>query len=351
MSPWAPRLRRALRGSLFPVLWAGLCGCGPAMSTVGAAPTPSTTGILPAPAAAPPVDLRAPFYGFWGLNGYVSPEGFADVQERFGITGFQVAQSGPAWTVGTLLPMVRDAGLRVTLRLTVDHQPSNAAGDFSLPEWKAQVGRWRDSGLQEFIDDGTLVGHMLLDDITNFEGQDPGAAELEEMARFSKELFPGLMTFVRQKASRMPTPEGGTYLWVDAAVNQYEALDGDIVAYASAEADRAAALGLGVINGLNIADGGDGSAGRPGWRAGHYPMTAEEITAYGEILARVPSCGMFLNWEYDALERWSDGTIGADYFDQPELQAALVGLATLFGTHPPVTLLKPPPAFEPARGE
>ena len=26
-----------------------------------------------------------------------------------------------------------------------------------------------------------------------------------------------------------------------------------------------------------IADGGDGSAGRPGFRAGHYPMTAQEI--------------------------------------------------------------------------
>jgi hypothetical protein len=228
-----------------------------------------------APSAAAAADPSAPFYGYWGLNGYVSPEGFADVQRRLGANGFQVAHSGQEHTVQTLLPMARDAGMRVTLRLIDEHQPSTPSGDFDLARWKTQVGAWRDSGLQEFVDDGTLAGHMLLDDITNYPGQDPGAADLEEMARFSKELFPGLMTFVRQKASRMPTPEGGTYLWVDAAVNQYEALDGDIVAYASAEADRAAALGLGVINGLNIADGGDGSAGRPGWRAGHYPMTAE----------------------------------------------------------------------------
>jgi hypothetical protein len=32
---------------------------------------------------------------------------------------------------------------------------------------------------------------------------------------------------------------------------------------------------------------------------------------------------MFLNWEYDAEERWADGSLGSDYFDQPEVQAAL----------------------------
>ena len=152
------------------------------------------------------------------------------------------------------------------------------------------------------------------------------------------------MTFVRQKATHMPTPKGGEYRWVDAVVNQYEAKEGDVEVYASVQEARAASLGLGVINGLNIADGGDGSAGRPGWRPKHYPMTAEEITTYGTVLAQVPSCGMFLNWEYDGLERWSDGSIGSDYFDQPELQASLVDLAALFATHEPVTLLEVPDA-------
>ncbi len=148
------------------------------------------------------------------------------------------------------------------------------------------------------------------------------------------------MTFVRQKATHMPPPEGGRYVWVDAAVNQYEALEGPVEAYASVQEERAIALGLGVINGLNIADGGDGSAGRPGWRATHHPMTADEIRSYGQVLATVPSCGMFLNWEYDGREEWSDGNIGADYFDQPELQAALAELAALFAEHPPIQLLK-----------
>lgn len=319
-----------------------LAGCVPLEPPIGQAASLEVLETVTPDGEGGPV-ASPPFYGFWGLNGYVSPEGFADVQERFGITGFQVAQSGSGWTVETLLPMIREAGLRVTLRMSEEHQPSNQDGDFSLPKWKTQVAKWKGSGVQEFIDDGTLAGHMLLDDITNFEGRDPDAADLEEMARYSKELMPGLMTFVRQKATRMPTPEGGKYLWVDASVNQYEAMEGLVKVYAEVEAERAARLGLGVINGLNIADGGDGSAGRLGWRPGHYPMTAEEITTYGTVLASVPSCGMFLNWEYDGQERWSDGTIGAEYFDQPELQAALAELAALFATHPPVTLLKDSP--------
>jgi hypothetical protein len=269
----------------------------------------------------------------------VSPEGFQDVQQRFGITGFQVAYSDPAGTVQTLLPMVRAAGWRVTLRLTEDHHAyTTAEGDFDLAAWKAQLSQWRGSGIQEFVDDGTLAGHMLLDDITNFEGHDPDAAELDEMARYSQELMPGLMTFVRQKATGMPVPAGGTYRWVDAAVNQYEAMEGDVSRYARQQEVRARALGLGVINGLNIADGGDGSAGRPGYREGHYPMTAAEIATYGGVLARVPSCGIFLSWEYDGQDRWSDGTNGAEYFDQPELQAALAALSALFVTQVPVPL-------------
>jgi hypothetical protein len=181
-----------------------------------------------------------------------------------------------------------------------------------------------------------------LDDVTNFEGRDPDAADFEEMARYSKALFPGLLTYVRQKATAMPVPTGGTYRWVDAVDNQYEVMEGDVHAYATTQAARAQALDLGLINGINIADGGDGSAGRPGWRKAHYPMTAAEITAYGDVLVRVPTCGMFLAWEYDGEERWSDGTIGATYFDDPERTAALAGLATLFARHRPVELLKPP---------
>lgn len=268
-------------------------------------------------------------YGYWGLNGYVSDDGLADVHARLGAAVFQVANENPTWTVGTLLPMVQEAGMTVTLRMTGG--PSyytDSRGNFDLELWKDRLDAWVGSGVQDYIDDGTLVGHMLLDDIHNFTGSDPTGDELDEMARYSKELLPGLMTYVRCQASTMPTPTGGTYLHVDASVNQYQAVDGAIEDYYAEELAAAEELDLGIINGLNIADGGDGSSGQPGWRSGRWAMSADEIVEYGELLADMPGLGMFLNWEYDGEEAWSDGTIGADYFDQPEIQAALVELGT-----------------------
>lgn len=283
----------------------------------------------------------APLYGFWGLNGYTSASGFTDVQSRMGMTVFQVACSTPNWCVNTLLPMVKAAGLKVTFRMTGGPSYDTTSGSFDIAKWKAQLPGWESYAIQSYIDDGTLVGHMLLDDIKNYSSKDATADELDEMARYSKELFPGLMTYVRERATEMPVPSSGEYTYVDACVNQYQANHGEITWYASAQEDAALALNLGTINGLNIADGGDGSSGQPGWRSGYWAMSAAEITEYGNELASVPSMGMFLNWEYDGDEAWSDGTIGDEYFNEPEFEAALEELSVVVGSHAPVTLLKP----------
>lgn len=273
----------------------------------------------------PAVDIP---FGFWGLNGFHTAGGFADVQDRFGITIFQVASDNPSWTVGTFLPLIRSAGLTVTLRMTSNPDYSTS---FNLATWKTKIDTWVGSGVQEFIDDGTLTGHMLLDDIYNFTGADPTAAELDEMARYSKEKLPGLFTFVREQASNAPVPVSGAYQYVDAFVNQYASFsDGNINDYVQDNVAAAESLNVGLIMGLNLCDGGDGSSGQRGWRTDRvtYAMSAEEITTYGETLLSVPDVLMFLMWEYDGLETWSDGiTIGSDYFDQPDLQTALYDLS------------------------
>lgn len=317
------------------------CGAVGAPSTDGALPSVVLRSDLPAWATGPG---SPPRFGFWGLNGHVSPEGFADLRGRFGLGIFQVASEDPGWTVGTLLPMVRAAGLQVTLRLTGDHERyTTADGDFDPEAWKAELDRWDPAALTPFITDGTLAGHMLLDDVRTFPGRPPDAATLDELARYSQSRLPGLLTYVREQATKLPKPADGRYHHLDAQVNQYEAAEGDVEAYARREAAAAHALDLGLINGLNIADGGDGSAGHAGWRADHWPMTAAEITRYGAVLADVPSCGMFLAWEYDGEERWTDGSIGADWFDAPDRQAALRALADRVAAHPPIQLRRPVP--------
>ena len=277
------------------------------------------------------IETGVPF-GFWGLNGYHSAEGLADVRERFGATIFQVAQEGTNYTVNTFLPMVRDAGWQVTLRLAGSHSEYTTGGSFDIDKWKANIATWDGSGIQEFIDDGTLSWHMILDDITNWSwlygGTDPTGDELEEMAEYSQTILPGLKTFVRQKATDMPVPSKGYYESVNACLNQYSASEGDVTTYAWAEYYKSLDLNLEVMNGLNICDGGNGESGQMGWRADKYAMSANEITTYGTALLGIPDLQLFLCWEYDGEELWADGvTIGSDYFDQPDLQDALYQLS------------------------
>lgn len=302
-----------------------------------------------APAAPEPPAAPAPpplpdhlLFGFWGLNGVSDPTGLASLKERLHLSLYQVASEDPAYTLGHTLPEARAAGIRVTLRLAGDHPAyTDRLGRFDLDAWKAGLERWRGKGLEPYVADGTLWGHMLLDDIHNFPTHDPDAAELDELARYSRTLWPGLATFVREKATGLPEPEGGRYRWLDAQVNQYEVKEGPVDSYVAANRARADALGIRSIHGLNIADGGDGSSGQPGWRQQHWAMSAAEIRRYGPVLLNDPGCAAFLAWEYDARERWSDGTVGATYLQRPELEAALAELGRLALTRPGHDLFRP----------
>ena len=331
------------------IAWVAAIGCAdPGGATLGRKlPDDPTQWVAPAPLPGPPRTLANPGrlvpptpYGFWGLNGFVSPEGLADVHARMGVTLVQTATMNPKWAVDSLFPMAQEAGLQVALRLTGDHGGYTVDGNFDLGAWKVALSGWVDAGVGPFVENGTFAGHMLLDDIDTFEGRNPTAADLDEMARYSKEVIPGLMTFVRQRASSMPRSENGRYAYVDAVVNQYKANDGDVAAYVAREATAAEWLDVGIINGMNMADGGDGSSGQAGYRAGHFAMSADEILRYGTVLAQAPGCGMFLGWEYDAEERWADGSIGSTYFDRPEMQAALLELSKVVADHPRVGLLR-----------
>lgn len=283
-----------------------------------------------------------PLYGFWGLNGFWETPSLLDMHQRTGMSLYQVACADPVIALQIMLPQARAAGIRMTLRMTGDHgRYTRSDGRFDLHAWKAQLSPWAGTGVQEFIDDGTLVGHMLLDDIHTFPGGGPDAAEIEEMARYSKSILPNLMTYVRERATAMPEPRGGQYTVLDACVNQYKNLDGPVEPWAREQAERSRELGLGIINGLNLCDGGDGRSGQPGWRKDRWAMSAEEITAYGTVLAQVEGMGMFLNWEYDAEEPWTDGSIGADYLRQPEHEQALRELGELVARQPFVELRRP----------
>src|SRR5687767_11212380 len=100
---------------------------------------------------------------------------------------------GPSNIIG-LLAGAQAKGARVIVKLSNhDSYTQNSNKTFSLPKWKVQVERFKGVSLGSYISDGTLMGHMLIDepyDASNWGGSKIPQATVEEMARYSKELWP-----------------------------------------------------------------------------------------------------------------------------------------------------------------
>jgi hypothetical protein len=248
-----------------------------------------------------------------------------DIASAFAATGITAVQSWQ-WPGGILkyLAEARRHGLKTMLRLTGGHRHyTNHAGDFDLAMWKARMERYHNLApdIQPFIDDGTLAVHMILDDIFNFDGKDPTRADLDEMARFSKEMLPGLPCFARKHLTELP--EGGYgYQHLDGAINQWTLRRGDPVAWFDEQAARAAQTGMRIINGLNVTAGGDCSFGfrDPAWPAA-CAMGPDEIRRVGaaaiSVVRDVMPCASY-SWRYTA-----------DYLEQPGIAEALSDLVAM----------------------
>lgn len=275
--------------------------------------------------------------GFWGLNAAFNDDALITNELRkvaaaTGMASFIVSED-PGYGVNTVLPAVEAADLTVAFRMSgANSALIDEDGNFSLERWESLTNTWVGSGVENYVEDGTLSGAMLLDDITNFEsdygGTNPTGVELATMATYSKSLFPELTTFIRRDADGMPEAD---YADLDAVLSQYSTkTNPDVSDYIDSNLTAAKNLGVQTIWGLNIVDGGDGSSGQIGSRSDLFLMTPDEIKMYGEaeLLAEPNSLGLYM-WEYDGNQELADGSNSADHFMTPEYQAAFASLADL----------------------
>lgn len=236
--------------------------------------------------------------------------------------------SDPA-AVMPMLEAARKAGMKVYLNMFVSRrQIQNLDGSFSLERWKQRIDRFRNLDLNPFILDGTLAGNYLMDEPDSrgkWNGESVPYADIEAAAAYSKQLWPGLTTMIRADPLFL---QKAPFRWVylDAAWAQYTTRKGKVEDYARRHAAAAKALGLGLVVGLNLLDGGDGSSGLQGTKVKYAAMSPEEITHYGSVLLREPGACALLLWKYDREDR--------SYFMRPEIRAALETLGLLAATHP-----------------
>jgi hypothetical protein len=200
---------------------------------------------------------------------------------------------------------------------------TDAGRRLDLDLWKARLDRFRPMAAQlnAYVADGTLLGVMILDEPSakkRWGGEEVQASTLDEMAAYSKSIFPELPTVVRAAPSELEH-----YQWrnLDVAWAQYTVRKGPIDQYVSNEVKAARSEGLGLIVGLNISKGGQGSYDAAGENGS--PMSGAEILQYGRALLDSPYACAFISWDSRA-----------SVIHRPDIASALRDLAAAAQAHP-----------------
>jgi hypothetical protein len=204
-----------------------------------------------------------------------------------------------------------DAARRLNLRLYISFSGSapfiRDANGFSFTLWKQRVDRFRGLDLQSYIDDGTIAGHFLLDeadDKSNWNGKIVPVELIEQMAAYSKAIWPTMPAIIRAFPAYLAT-YSGKYDHLDGVRVQYHARFGDLDQFIATNVRLSSQLGLLMIGGLNVLRGGGEESGllnpssaddkRP-----KYYMNASQLSTWGKrFLAEPGLCG-FILWEYDS---------------------------------------------------
>jgi hypothetical protein len=256
-----------------------------------------------------------------------------------GFTATQITVS-PSSIVATLSGL-RAAGMRASISLAGFSKDNyqNQDGTFNTQMWRDRVERFVAVDFSEFIQDGTIIAHALIDDLSDshWGGRAISNQEIDELARYSKELWPEMLTVVRSRATKLVTPgyggSGTPFEWqhLDGAWDQYSSRMGPVAAQLQTEVTSASEQGLGLVVGLNVLTGGNGSSGisGPGEYSHKWAMSADELREYGAVLIGHPYACAFLMWsaKYDYGERHSH--LGYRYFERPEIREALAHLRDL----------------------
>jgi hypothetical protein len=309
-------MRSRFRGTwLVLIPLASACVDGPGPSSLESPSAPNSSG----PTAGVPVPDSP------GLNSAGSLPSLQHVGLPFGPSHLPTALLGlTSATLRTANPLTimedlaaaRRVGARVVLGLAGNERRyRDAKGHFSFALWKARVDRFRGLNFSPYIKDGTIVGHYILDephDRTNWGGTLVTRAEVDQLARYSKQLWPNMPTLVRGWPAYL---KGYQYKYLDAAWAQYSERFGPLNDFIRANVRDAKSTGLALVVGLNLLGGGGKAQGIQGYSHSRYAMNAWQVRSWGTALLAEPYVCAFIGWKYD--ER---------YFGRADIKSAIAGL-------------------------
>jgi len=193
----------------------------------------------------------------------------------------------PAYLLGELRDIKARGGKVILSFAGNERYYKDASGHFSFDKWKERVRRFTSVNFSSYINDGTIVGHYIIDepnDPTNWNGRPISPSQVEQMAQYSKQLWPSMATIARADASYFSTAH-----YLDAAWAQYVNRKGSPDDYIRRNVSDAQRRGLALVTGMNILKGGvDGSK-----------MSASQVKSWGSTLLGSSYPCAFISWEYD----------------------------------------------------
>jgi hypothetical protein len=204
-------------------------------------------------------------------------------------------------------------------------------GHFNLSMWKARVDRFKGVDFSSYIEDGTIIGHYMIDepnDPVNWTGKPVPGPVLEEMAAYSKQLWPRMATVIRVQPGYLAT-WGRIYRNVDVVWAQWSHRKGDPAAYIRQQAADAGKLGLSLVTGMNIRKGGPKKT----------PLSASVVQSAGSaLLANDYPCA-FISWMYNE-----------QYLSRSDIKTAMRNLSAKAEAHAARTCSKRPVSLPSTRG-
>jgi hypothetical protein len=187
------------------------------------------------------------------------------------------------------LSAIRSRGGRVVVMLAGNPRHyQDGDNHFSFTKWKSRVDQFKNIDFGSYIQDGTIIGHYLMDepnDPRNWGGRPVPASMVEEMAKHSKQLWPGMATLIRTQ----PDYLSHNHRYLDAAWATYLHRRGNVNDYIRKMVSEAQDRGLQLVVGLNVLRGGNPNGSR---------MSASEVESWGSALLSSSYPCAFLMWEY-----------------------------------------------------
>ena len=226
----------------------------------------------------------------------------------------------------SFLAQLRSKGGRVLIKLAGgENTYRNSDGTFNLTKWKSGVDRYRNIDFRSYIADGTIVGHYLVDEphfASRWGDQTIPQATVEAAAKHSKQRWPNLPTLVNAPANWLASVPV-TYVHLDAGWAMFRAKTSSSPAtWATLQVNKAKSKGLGLVAGLNVLDGGDGSSGLRGTQPNTWAMSAAELRNYGSALLSQSHVCAFSMWRYSA-----------SYYGRADVKSAMADLSAKAKSH------------------